>query len=1424
MLRWAFSYNRCSLLLLVLVLPCLLIILSSCGGGASATPPPQQNNPVPSVSSISPAEATAGDAATIVTVNGSGFVSASVVKWNQTTRETTFVSATQLHVVLTAEDLSGAGTAQITVFNPAPGGGPSSGLAFSVKNPAPEVTSVTPGTVTVADAGGFVTVTGKGFVAKSSVTWNGTSRTTAFISKTQLNVTLLEADLTSAGSAQVAVTNPAPGGGTSATMALTIVYPNPVITSLSPSSVAAGSPDFILSIHGKGFVPASVAQLNGASRQTVFVNSTQLNMAVGGGDVTSISTAQITVVNPAPGGGASTASPLTISVYATPVISEIQPNAIVVNSPDTAVNLLGSGFTGVSTIQLNGTNVPVSYWGYQQIGFTLPAADLTSLTTFTITVSNPDTPASNPVTLSVIPNPPPTVASLYPSGAAVAGPGFTLSVQGSGFVPISVVRWNGSDRPTTFVNDSQLTAEIPAADVLSLGNNDVSVFNPAPGGGTSGNAGFTTYLSLPNKDLVYDATRKLFWVSLTSAAGPTLGNSIVSIDPYTGVLGTPIWVGSEPNKLAISGDGTTLWVSFNGTPSIRKVDLVTKTPTAVQPYFPGGWGGNVYASDLEVMPGSPSTVAVAASTVSIYDNANARPNTSSDGSTVLAFGANASTLYGFGSYYAGPLSIFSLNSSGIATTTHPANSGTYSSDLRYDNNRLYLTSGGVLNATTGNLLGTFAATGSVAPDSVLGRAFVANSNIFASNNQITAFDVNTYLPLASLSIGGVQNDFGGVTSLQRWGTDGLAFRTESQVFILRTALVRDLSGTPADLSVSLAAPSASSTGVNTSTTISVKNNGPNGASSVSLIATTNSDAIFVSATPSQGSCSGGPDVRCNLADLASGATATVAFVVVPTSPGTLTNTATVEGTSADPSDANNVASSTTTVTGSGYSPVPVLSAFTPQSSLAGAPSFTLTVNGSNFATTSIVKWNNTNLPTTFVSTTELSATVGASLVTSAGSVDIKVSTAAPGGGLSESLPFPIFQTVDLDTNDVVFDPFTRKLYASVPSTATQVSGNSIVPIDPLTGALGTPVFIGSEPTRMSVSDDGKYLYVVLAGANAIRRLDLTTLSPGTQFTTIGTLFNAGYVASDVAPMPGNHDAVAVVGYANGIQLYDVSSGGATQRTLTVGLVNNVYEGSVLAWGSPTNLYSNDEGLSPSSFHRFTVGPTSFAETDSTYFDAIGGKITFSRGLIFADGGGVLDASPVSPATPRLLGRFSTGGFSAADANINRVFFLSQNSYNVNSRIISSHDATRFTQVGSMELDGLPGDAFDLIRWGSDGLAFRTATDFWGSGSGKVVLLRGPFVLPRSLTSNPVPAISSASPASATAHAGNAWVTLTGSNFVVGSVVTWNGSARTTEFVSSSQLRVAIPAADLASVQTASIRVVNPTPGGGTSGILSFSVN
>ena len=115
---------------------------AACGGGGG-TPPPSPN-PAPAISSLSPASAAAGGAAFTLTVNGSGFDSASVVRWNDSSRATTFVSSTQLTASIPAGDIATGGTATVTVFNPAPGGGSSGGQNFSVYSPCPTLSALAP--------------------------------------------------------------------------------------------------------------------------------------------------------------------------------------------------------------------------------------------------------------------------------------------------------------------------------------------------------------------------------------------------------------------------------------------------------------------------------------------------------------------------------------------------------------------------------------------------------------------------------------------------------------------------------------------------------------------------------------------------------------------------------------------------------------------------------------------------------------------------------------------------------------------------------------------------------------------------------------------------------------------------------------------------------------------------------------------------------------------------------------------------------------------------------------------------------------------------------------------------------------------------------------------------------------------------------
>ncbi len=97
---------------------------------------------------------------------------------------------------------------------------------------------------------------------------------------------------------------------------------------------------------------------------------------------------------------------------------------------------------------------------------------------------------------------------------------------------------------------------------------------------------------------------------------------------------------------------------------------------------------------------------------------------------------------------------------------------------------------------------------------------------------------------------------------------------------------------------------------NATYTITATNNGPAVATNVVVTDILPAGTTFVSATPSQGSCSGTTTVTCNLGVLLSGNSATIALVVtMPPTFGTVTNTATVTSDNADSNPSNNAATS-----------------------------------------------------------------------------------------------------------------------------------------------------------------------------------------------------------------------------------------------------------------------------------------------------------------------------------------------------------------------------------------------------------------------------------------------------------------------------------------------------------------------------------
>jgi hypothetical protein len=115
-----------------------------------------------------------------------------------------------------------------------------------------------------------------------------------------------------------------------------------------------------------------------------------------------------------------------------------------------------------------------------------------------IVMTNAQASSGNHFAVAAV-KPAPVTSSISPSTRASGDPQFSLTVNGSGFSTCSIVRLDGSDRATTYVSATELTAVILASDQAAGGTKAVAVFTPTPGGGTS-NDQTLTILGTPDTE------------------------------------------------------------------------------------------------------------------------------------------------------------------------------------------------------------------------------------------------------------------------------------------------------------------------------------------------------------------------------------------------------------------------------------------------------------------------------------------------------------------------------------------------------------------------------------------------------------------------------------------------------------------------------------------------------------------------------------------------------------------------------------------------------------------------------------------------------------------------------------------------------------------------------------------------------------
>lgn len=235
-------------------------------------------NPAPLITSITPPAVLVSSVDTTVTINGSSFMPASVVSWGAQTLQTLYVSATQLQVVLPAQYLRTPGTSYILVTNPAPGGG-TYYYPISVHRAVPTITALSPNTVTAGGEIYDIMITGTGFETGTMVLLNGTMRpASGTVTSTSLTVGINPVDIAGAGVIQIAVMNPPPGGGTSASLPFTVTAAARHLTAeiIAPTSatIVAGDPVRPVVYAGEDHFdpvhPNSIIALDGATGRVLW--------------------------------------------------------------------------------------------------------------------------------------------------------------------------------------------------------------------------------------------------------------------------------------------------------------------------------------------------------------------------------------------------------------------------------------------------------------------------------------------------------------------------------------------------------------------------------------------------------------------------------------------------------------------------------------------------------------------------------------------------------------------------------------------------------------------------------------------------------------------------------------------------------------------------------------------------------------------------------------------------------------------------------------------------------------------------------------------------------------------------------------------------------------------------------------------------
>ncbi|WP_345718827.1 beta strand repeat-containing protein [Kineosporia mesophila] len=606
---------------------------------------------VPIVSGVSPV---AGPEAggTLVTVDGSGFFGATVVRFGAVAASGFTVSSDSRISVFAPP---GTGTVDVVVT--APGGVSASSSADRYRYaPVPSIGTAAPDTGPLA-GGTVVTLSGSGFIGTTGLTIGGVPVVFTVLNDSTITFTTPPG---SAGSADIVVTTP---GGVSAPVMFT--YADiPSVHGVSPDEgpIAGGA---IVTITGTGFGGATAVAFGGVPATGFAVMSPTQITATSPAQAVGVVDVRVT----GPGGTTATSSGDRFTYRAVPVIGALSPSSGPVTG-GTPVTLSGSGFDGATSVRVGGVAVPFSVADDFTIAFTTPAGTGAAA----VIISTAGGSAGSIFTFAAAP----TVTALAPAAGPLSG-GTSVTIDGTGFTLASTVAFGAQPAASVqFVGPTRLVAAAPAVPSAST----VSVVVTT----AYGNSGAVS-------DFIYTDVPVITGVQ--PASGPLNGGNTVVISGFdfnsaTGVSFGPVAAvsysvisdteisavapaqGAGPVDVLISGTGGTSPITIGGRYLYLAVPVVSSLAPDAGPTA-GGTGvtitGTGFTNSSQVtFDGTPAGSVQFVSATELVATSPAHPAGIVD--VVVTTAGGSSLLGGAFEYQVAPVL------SGVAPSSGPLAGGT----------------------------------------------------------------------------------------------------------------------------------------------------------------------------------------------------------------------------------------------------------------------------------------------------------------------------------------------------------------------------------------------------------------------------------------------------------------------------------------------------------------------------------------------------------------------------------------------------------------------------------------------------------------------------------------------------------------------------------------------------------------------------